>query len=418
VNDGADVLTFGRDPDQPSWWQGHRRLAAATAAVALIGAGVAVGLRAGDLKPPTTARQSQSVATMLSGVPFRPDGRLGPLLLGGPAGVRLLKVGGGVSGAVDWVHDLRVVIASTVLGPNATVAEIASASGGVVALLGNDPTIGDSAAGYVLFIPVTSRGAGVPRVIAEANYLAVAPNQRDIWVEQLTAQPDHDSRAWLVSESGRRLSAILHVHNQDLLAATVAGLLLQGPSGEGASLVSPTTGIARPAGLPPDGLVLAAGADDVAWMAASCADACPLHITSLRDGVDTVIPLPPRTLPSAYFPLPAAFDLAGQHLALAMEITNREDRITGTSVYVADISLRRLIQLPGGPIPLSASPTHVGAMPHESPDVVSVHWAGSGLWIVATNGEESQAAYWAGGGPLRVIAPMPGAAYTFSGAAG
>jgi hypothetical protein len=412
MTDGSDILTFGRDPDRPSWWETHRRLGAAAAAIGVACALVTVGVLTSHTKPSSAARPLQPMATMLTGMPFLASGRLNPLLLGGPAGVRLLRLSGRMPGTAGLAPD--PVISSSVLGPSATVEEIAPVSGGVVALLSDDPHAGVPATGYALFIPVTTHGAGVPRVIAEASYLAVAPNQREIWVEQLTAPSGRNGRVWLVSESGRRLSGVLRLHSQTLLAATVGGLLVQGPSGEGALLSDPLSGVLTTAGIPSDALVVAVGTDDVAWLAASCARACSLHITSLRDDTDTVIPLPPGMLPGADSPSPAAFDLAGQRLALAMEITNREDRITGTSVYVASLDSRRLNRLPGEPIPPSAVPARLGAVPAGSPDVVSVHWAGSGLWIVATNGEESQAAYWSGAGALRVLAPISGAAYTFS----
>jgi hypothetical protein len=63
-------------------------------------------------------------------------------------------------------------------------------------------------------------------------------------------------------------------------------------------------------------------------------------------------------------------------------------------------------------------PAHLGAVRAGGPDIASVRWAGSGLWIVATDGQDSQVAYWAGAGPLRVLAPLPGTAYTFAVAAG
>lgn len=422
--DGADILSFGRDPDRCSWWRLHRRLVAGAAAFALICAGITLGvLLLGQPTPPgatkssvpsASASRAQTMPAMLRGAPFRPAPWLGALLLGG-AELRLLKISDRMSNASGRAQDLPGVTRSGAVAPSATVQEITSVSGGAVVLLSDDAQAGYPAIGDAFFIPVTSRGIGAPRLIARANYLAVALNQRDIWVEQAGAPPGREpGRAWLVDESGRRLSVTLQLHSQVLLAATVGGLLTQGLSGEGASLLSPASGEIRPDGIPGDALVVAVGPDDVAWQPAYCGGPCSLHITSLRDGADTVIPLPPRTLPVTTYPSSSAFDLAERRLALVMDTTNGEDRTTGTSVYVVDIGLRRLIELPGGPTPLSAIPARLGAVPAGTPDVVSVHWARSGLWIVATNGEDSQAAYWADAGRLRVLAPMPGAAYTFS----
>ncbi len=399
----------------------RRRLVAAVAAVALIGAGTVLGLRlAGQPSPPNAAaaEQPQTVPAMLGGTRLRPDASLGTLLLGGPGGLRLLNAGDQAPAALGWANGLLGVGGPSRLGPSPAVLQIASVPGGVVALLGSDTAGGYPATGAVFFIPVTSRGAAAPRLIARASYLAVALNQRDIWVEQANAPPGRGpGRTWLVDESGRRLSPSLLLHSQVLLAATVRGLLTQGPSGQGASLINPASGVMRPAGVPGDAFVVAAGPDDVAWQQASCSGTCSLHVTSLRDGTDTVIPLPPRTFPDDD-PAPAAFGPAGRRLALPMTTTNREDRVTGTSVYVVDIGLRRLIRLPGGPIPVSAVPGCLGAIRAGSPGIVSVHWAGSGLWIVATDGQDSQVAYWAGAGPLRVLAPVPGAACTSAVAAG
>jgi hypothetical protein len=408
VGGGPEIVSFGPDPDRPSWWRVHRRLVAAAAAVALICVGIRLGLvLSGQPQPPSAATRAPTMAVMLHGAPLRPDPRLGALVLGGDAELRVVNVSNGMPGTLGWAHDL--------LGPRAAVRQIVSVSGGVVVLLSEDAQAGYPAIEDAFFLPVTSRGIGMPRLIARASYATVALNRRDIWVEQAGAPLGREAgRAWLVDESGRPLSAPLRLRGQVLLAATVRGLLVQGPSGEGASLISPATGMIRPAGIPGDALVVAVGPGDVAWQPASCDGPCSLHITSLRDGTDTVIALPPRTFPDISYPLPSAFDVAGQRLALVMETANREDRVTGTSVYAADIARPRLIRLPGGPIPPSAIPAGPGSVRAGSLAIVSVHWAGSGLWIVATNGEDSQAAYWAGAGPLHVTALLPGSAYAFN----
>jgi hypothetical protein len=416
VDRGTEIVSFGPDPDRPSWWRVHRRLVAAAAAVALICAGIRLGLvLSGQPQPPTAATRAPTMAAMLRGAPLRPDPRLGAIVLGGGTELRLLNVSSGVHATLGWAHDLPGVTGPGSLGPRAAVRQVVSVSGGVVALLSDEAQAGYPAIGDAFFVPVTSRGVGTPRLIARATYLAVALNQRDIWVEQAGAPPGREpGRAWLVDESGRPLSAALRLHGQVLLAATVGGLLVQGLSGEGASLISPASGMIRPAGIPGDALVVAAGPGDVAWQAASCDGPCSLHITSLRDGTDTVIPLPPRTLPDISYPPPSGFDRAGQRLALVMETANGEDRATGTSVYAADVAGPRLVRLPGGPIPPSAIPDGPGAVRVGNLAIVSVRWAGSGLWIVATNGEDSQAAYWTGAGPLHVTALLPGPAYTFT----
>jgi len=102
-------------------------------------------------------------------------------------------------------------------------------------------------------------------------------------------------------------------------------------------------------------------------------------------------------------------------LALPLDIIDHRGVVAGTSVYVADISARTLVRLPGGPIPVASLPAVVGAFPAGASDVVSVRWAaaGSGLWIVATDGLYFQVAYWTGHGPLQVLRPQAGLAYKF-----
>ena len=421
VDGDADVLSSGRDPDRRPRWPVRWRLVAAAVTVALIGAGITIGLRlTGQPSPPDAAADEQppTVPAMVGGARLRLEASLGTLVLGGPGELRLLNADDRAAAVLGWASGLLGVSGSGRLGPSPAVRQIAPVSGGVVALVGSEAAGGYPAIGAVFFIPVTSRGAAAPRLIAWASYLAVALNQRDIWVQRASAPPGRGpGDTSMVDESGRRLSPALRLGGQVLLAATVRGLLTQGPSGQGASLINPASGVMRPAGVPGDAFVLAAGPDDVAWQPAYCGGQCPLHITSLRDGTDTVIPLPPRTVPDDD-PALAAFGPAGRRLALPMVTTNREDRITGTSVYVVDIGQRRLIRLPGGPIPLSAIPAYLGAVRDGSPDIVSVRWAGSGLWIVVTDGQDSQVAYWAGAGPLHVLAPVPGAVYTFAAAAG
>lgn len=81
VDDGAEIVSFGRDPDRPSWWRVHRRLVAAAAAVALICVGIRLGLVSGHPQPPTAATQAPTAAAMLRAAPLRPDPRLGALVM-------------------------------------------------------------------------------------------------------------------------------------------------------------------------------------------------------------------------------------------------------------------------------------------------------------------------------------------------
>jgi len=295
------------------------------------------------------------------------------------------------------------------------VRQIISVAGGIVAVLAGDGPAGLPDIGDVLFIPVSGSRTGAARVIARANYMAVAPNHRHIWVEQAGppwGNGPADSPAWLIDEAGHRLSATTRLHGRVLDAATVRGLLVRGPPGE-VALIDPVSGAAVHSGIPRNALIAGADSDHVAWQAASCTIRCLLHLTSVRGGPNTQFALPPGTSPDLADT--SAFDPAGQRFALPLDTTSRHGLAVGTYVYVADISARKLIRLPGGLVPLAALPAVPGAIPAGTSDVVSARWTadGSGLWIVATDGLFFQAAYWTGTGPLRVLRPQPGLAYTF-----
>ena len=151
----------------------------------------------------------------------------------------------------------------------------------------------------------------------------------------------------------------------------------------------------------------------MAWQPAFCTVSCPLHVTSLRGGLATVIGLPPHT---ALNPGDTPdFDPAGQRLALPLDTIDQQGGPTGTSVYVADLRAHTMTRVPGPPVPVATLPAVPGAFPAGSTDVVSARWAagGAGLWMVATDGLFFQAAYWTGSGPLHVLHPQAGLGYKF-----
>jgi len=411
-----DVISSGRDPDRRRLVPG--RLLAMAAAV-LIGGGLAVHLiLSGSGRPPRhQARSSPSpivVAApwMLHGTPLRPGDTPRTLLFLGGDELRLLDVGQRPRASLTTVEPAAGQAADP-LGPGPAVHQVTSVAGGVVALIfshgqGGLPDIGD-----VVFIPVGASGAGAPRIIARANYMALAPNHRDIWVEQAGppwGNGPKDSPLWLVDEAGHRLSRARGLPGRVLVAATIRGLLVQGPVGK-IALVDPATGSAGPARIPGNAIIAGADADHVAWQSASCTHRCPLHITDLRGGPGAQIDLPPHTaLDPGDTP---DFDPAGQRFALPLDATDHQGSATGSYVYVADLAQRTLTRVPGGPVALAALPAVPGAFPAGSPDVVSARWAigEPGLWIVATDGLYLQVAYWAGTGPLQVLPPQAGLAY-------
>ena len=259
------------------------------------------------------------------------------------------------------------------------------------------------------------RGAGPPRIIARANYMALAPNRRDVWVERAGppwGNGPAGSPAWLVDEDGRRLSGVRRLNNQALVADTVRGLLLQGPD-QKLALMDPVNGRAEGTGIPANAIIAGIAADQVAWQAAACSVGCLLHVSDVRGGPDTQIALPPHTAIDSDDT--SDFDPAGQRLALPLDTTDHQGAITGTYVYVADLSARKLIKVPGGPVPVATLPPVLGAFPAGSSNVVCARWSadGSGLWIVATDGLYFQVGYWTGHGPLRVLQPQAGLAYKF-----
>ena len=422
----SDIISGGRDPDHgPAvpW----RPLAGATAVV-LVAAVIAFRLitsGSGHPAPYKTPGSPSSVAlaapTMLHGTPLSPgDAPAAALFLGGQE-LRVLQIRGRAPAAppASMLPTARVLPTAgntnDPLGPDPAVQQIISAAGGIVALILSHGQAGLPDIGDVVFIPAGASGAGTPRIIARANYMALAPDHRDVWVEQ-AGPPDGNgqagSPAWLVGEDGRRLSANRDLGDRALVAATVRGLLVQGPDQQRA-FIDPQTGGAEPTGIPENAIIAGADADQVAWQAVACPLRCVLHVTDARRGPATEIALPPHT---AVGPNDTAdFDPAGQHFALPLETTDDQGTITGTCVYVADLSTRKLVRVPGGPVPVASLPAVSGAFPAGASDVVSARWAadGSGLWIVATDGLYFQVAYWTGNGPLRVLPPEAGLAYKF-----
>ncbi len=413
------MIGSGRDPGLRN--PGRGRLLAGVAVAVLIACGIAVHLVLGGAgRPrPHAARSSPSPVALAAprifhGTPLRPGIARPALLFLGGGGLRLLNAGGQGPASLTDVWS-GFVPAGDPLGPGAAVQQVASVSGGVVALISSHGAAGLPDTGDVLFIPVGASGAGVPRVIARANYMAVASDQRSIWVEQAGppwGNGPANSPARLIDEAGHRMSDALDLGARVLAAATVRGLLVQGPAGV-LTMIDPADGSVEPAGIPQNAIIAGADAYQVAWQAASCPARCLLHVTDLRGGPGTEIPLPPHT---AINPDDTPdFDPAGQRLALPLDTVDRHGLSTGTYVYVADISARKLTRVPGGPIPVSALPAVLGAFPAGASDVVSARWAagGSGLWIVATDGLYFQVAYWTGTGPLHVLQPQAGLAYKF-----
>ena len=302
------------------------------------------------------------------------------------------------------------------LGPESAVQQITSVAGGVVALIYSHGSAGRPDIGDVLFVPVDAAGAGPPRIIARANYMAIAPDHRDVWVEQAGppwGNGPADSPAWLAGEDGRRLSGVRHLNNQALVAATVRGLLVQGPD-QKLTLTDPVNGRAERTGIPANAIIAGNDADHVAWQAAACPLDCPLHITDVLGGPDTQIALPPHAVIDSDDT--SDFDPSGQRLALPLDTIDHQGAEAGTYVYVADTGARTLARVPGPPVPVTALPAVPGAFPAGSSDVVSARWAtdGPGLWIVATDGLFFQLAYWTGHGPLHVLPPQGGLAYKFA----
>lgn len=424
---GVDIISSGREPD-------HRRSAASRLLVGAIAAallgGVAIHLILGGSGrvPHHKARGSLSSVTvtappMLHGTPLRAGVAPGTVLFLGGNELRLLKVRDRASAfpAGPLPTTLPASPLPTVggarnpLGLAPVVRQIISVAGGVVAVLAGNGPAGLPDIGDVLFIPVSASGAGAPRVIARANYVALAPNRSDVWVEQAGPPWGNGpvgSPAWLIDEAGHRLQAGAGLHGRVLDAATVRGLLVQGPFGQ-VALIDPVTGAAVPTSIPKNAVIAGADPDHVAWQASSCTIRCPLHVTNLPGGGDTQIALPPGT--ALDLQDTSAFDPAGQRFAVPLDATGPHGLPIGTYVYVADIGDRKLIRVPGGPIPLAALPAVPGAIPAGTNDVVSVRWSsdGSGLWIVATDGLFFQAAYWTGAGPLHVLPPQAGLAYKF-----
>ena len=403
------------------------RLLAGAAAVLLVAGSLGfrlISARSGGHHP--HPRHSASAALSL---PLRPILRGAPLA-SGEAASAVLFLGG---------QDLRrvaiepqrpssaaaPVAASTglPLGPGPAVQQIAPVSGGVVALLTGHGSGGLRDVGAVIFVPADLPGPAEPRVIARANYIAAAPDGNSVWVQQ-AGQPwgngPAGSPAWQVDLSGHRLSARLMLGDAVLSGVTSHGVLAAEPLAQARAraalrirpartLISANGARRQPPGVPAGALILGANADHVAWQAGFCHGGCPLRITDLRTGSSAAYSLPPRTeIDSADSP---AFS-PGDRFAFALDSLSREGVATGTDVYVTDPVTRTVSPVPGSRTGLPHEPAVIGALPQGSTDVISLGWAGagSGLWIVASDGLSYQVGYWSGAGSLRVLPVQPGLA--------
>jgi hypothetical protein len=412
----SDVISGGRDPDHRR--AGLGRLLAGVAVAALVAGVIAlhVDSRLSRTVPPPRPSPSPVALTapqMLHGTPLRPsDAPATQLFLGGDD-LRLLNVR----------QQTQVSLAEVLpdggdtqdpLGPGTAVQEIISVNGGVVALVDGQGAAGLPDIGDVLFIPVGTRGPGPMRIIARANYVAVAPDHSGVWVEQAGppwGNGPSGSPAWLVGENGQRLSGIIHLTDQELIADTAPGLLLQSPD-RGLALMTPGSGRTRPVGIPQDSVIVAADSHEVAWQDPACPPDCTLHVTDLQGGPGARLTLPPDTVINTNDT--ADFNPDGQRLALALDSVDRQGTAAAdTYVYVANLRTGKLTRVPGGPIPVVTLPAVPGAFPYGSSTVICARWSadGSGLWIVATDGLYYQAGYWTGNGPLRVLQPEAGLAY-------
>jgi hypothetical protein len=406
----ADVISSGRDPDRPPRLRGRWRVVAGTVVLVIGGAITASVLLAPH---PRAARphgaHARGAPAMLHGSPPGPDVMPGTVLLLGGDDLRLLSLTGRTV-KLRW-SDTMLGGASP-LGPSPAVQVLEPVSGGFVALLASQAGCCLPAVGDVFFIPVTARGVGAPRLIARASALAVAPGGQGVWVQQASLPGRLPGDAWLIDQSGRRLSPVLRLHRQILLAATARGLLTGSARGGGARLISTASGATVSMRVPPGALIAAVSAHDVAWQRPPCRRlSCPLHVTSLLTGTDTVIPLPLNTQTNGQ---PGAFDQAENRIGLTLDTVNR-NQAAATHVYVIDIGGRRTTRLPGGPLPLTSAANSLGAISAGFHGFNPLSWPdGPDLWIVASGPTSFQAAYWPGAGPLHILTAQPGAVYMFA----
>jgi hypothetical protein len=415
----ADVISGGHDPDRRP--AGPWRLLAGTVTVVLIAGWIAAHLFLGvpghpphHQVPSSPSAVALVAPSMLHGTPWRPGSAPSTMLVLGGEELRLLNVPRRGPASLTGVP-LGAGAARHPLGPDPAVQQITAAAGGVVVLVFGHGSAGLPDIGDVLFVPVSASGARPPRLIARANYMALAPDHRDIWVEQAgppSGNGPASSPAWLIDEDGHRLSPAHGLGDRVLVAATTRGLLVKSPD-QKLALVDPVNGRPERSGIPGNAIIAGADADHVAWQSGSCGLGCPLHVTDLGGGPGRQIALPPHT---AVNPDDTPdFDPAGQRFALPLDTINRQGADAGTYVYVADISSGPLVRVPGPRVPVAMLPAVPGAFPSGSSDVVSARWAadGPGLWIVATDGLYFQVAYWSGHGPLHVLPPQAGLAYKF-----
>ena len=181
------MISGGPDPDHHR--TGPWRLLAGAAVVVLFAGAIVFHLISGHSgavppKPPSSPSPvALQAPSMLHGTPLRAGDAPSTLLFLGGADLRLLTVRAKAPVSATSVVPVAGD-ATDPLGPDPAVRQIISVTGGVVALVYGYGSAGLPDIGDVLFVPVDASGAGSPRLIARANYMALAPDGRDVWVEQ------------------------------------------------------------------------------------------------------------------------------------------------------------------------------------------------------------------------------------------
>jgi len=410
----ADIIGSPRNPDERPLLPRRFVIASVAALTALAtGAVVLVAVNhAGRERPsglPTAPRSdaSQGSSEGHSGAPL--PAPLLPLLHGvaprpGVLGPSVLLLGGYQLWIARPPTQSSQVIPGRLLaspGPPGGIPFVRAllpVPGGAVVLVADETSSGPRNG----VVELVSREGRVVRTIGHANNAVAATTSGRIWLqtsEALSEKPLAHNPTWLIDLYGRRVARPIDLPGQVLVADTSAGLLSE--TAKGLQLADRTTGRKVPLPLPAEAQYVAVTPNRIAYLPVCQATGCAVDLVDLRSHTVRSVRLPLHTFPSG-IPGPT-FDRSGNRLLIPLSRPDSSGAPVEQSMYVADFTTSRIIELPGGPVIPAPDTILTGA------------WSPThdGAWLLATSSSSSryQLSFWSGHGPLQVFETAEGSPY-------
>lgn len=408
----ADIIGSPRNPDERPLLPRRLVIASVAALTALAtGAVVLVAVNhPGRERPsalPTAPRSdaSQGSSEGHSGAPL--PAPLLPLLDGvaprpGVLGPSVLLLGGDQLWIARPPTQLSQVIPGRLLaspGPPGGVRALLPVPGGAVVLVADETSSGPRNG----VVELVSREGRVVRTIGRANNAVAATTSGRIWLQTsgaLSEKPLAHNPTWLIDLYGRQVARPIDLPGQVLVADTSAGLLSE--TAKGLVLADPSTGRKVPLPLPAEAQYVAVTQNRIAYLPVCQATGCAVDLIDLRSHTVRSVRLPLHTSPCCT-PVNATLDRSGTRLLIPLSRSDSSGTQVEQSMYVADFTTSRIIELPGGPVIPAPDTILTGAW---SP-------TDDGAWLLATSSSSSryQLSFWSGHGPSQVFETAEGSPY-------